>query len=406
MTNNKKENTMKKYLTFIITLNILLWFGLSSIANAHHKSFEQMYKLYNYGSDGSENYKKLETELIQENDYTKLIDKQLANNKKTALVNVVVFQNGKIVVDKSNYEGSNSAKEFKKNDNLLRSNSMGKSLVTYVVGHAVCQGYIGSVSQSVADWDVLNDTLYADNTLLQILNMTAGDHNFVGEYKYGQFKKSSDGAIFGKADQTIQKTSIARTMNMYFKGSKKKSNQYNYSALATHVAVNYMISKFDTAQDYEKFLTSIFRDHVGVKDRVSFQKTTWSSADFKEGNSRFTFFAKSHDYIRIADQIIKDYNSDSCIGEYLRFINDNKVNKGHDGYKPYQIGAITKQYGGQFHMGFIGIDKNRTVWGMDGHGGQQITLDMDNGTIIMVNSVDQHYNWKKIVYDVLKKGIK
>ena len=65
---------MKKYLTFIITLNILLWFGLSSIANAHHKSFEQMYKLYNYGSDGSENYKKLETELIQENDYTKLIN--------------------------------------------------------------------------------------------------------------------------------------------------------------------------------------------------------------------------------------------------------------------------------------------------------------------------------------------
>ena len=33
-------------------------------------------------------------------------------------------------------------------------------------------------------------------------------------------------------------------------------------------------------------------------------------------------------------------------------------------------------------------------------------MDMDNGRIIMVNTVDQHYNWKKIVYNVMKKGIK
>ena len=63
--------------------------------------------------------------------------------------------------------------------------------------------------------------------------------------------------------------------------------------MATHVAINYLISKFENAQKYEKFLTEIFRDHVGIKDRVSFQKTSWSSADFNEGNSRFTFFATS-----------------------------------------------------------------------------------------------------------------
>ena len=55
---------MKKYITFIITLKILLLFGLSSTASAQHKSFQQMYKLYQYGSDGSQNYEKLETDLI------------------------------------------------------------------------------------------------------------------------------------------------------------------------------------------------------------------------------------------------------------------------------------------------------------------------------------------------------
>ena len=394
---------MKKYITFIITLKILLLFGLSSTASAQHKSFQQMYKLYQYGSDGSQNYEKLETDLIEENKYTKLVDKELKNNDKTGLVNVVVYQDGKIIVDKSNYTD-----EIKKNNGLLRSNSMGKSLVSYVIGHGVCKGYIGSVTQSVADWNVLNDTLYADNTLLDILNMKAGDHNFVGERNYGNVQISLDGAIKGKADQVIQKHSIAVTMNKYFKGTKKDDKvPYNYSALATHVAINYLISKFDNAKDYEAFLTSIFKDHVGVKDRVSFQKTTWSSADFKEGNSRFTFYATSHDYIRIAKQIIEDYNSDSCIGDYLRTLYKNRITKNNKfGFEAKQIESYTKEYGGQFHMTPLGIDKSRVIFSMGGNAAQQIIMDMDNGRIIMVNTVDQHYNWKKIVYNVMKKGIK
>ena len=38
MNKQQKENTMKKYITFIITLNILLWFGLGSIANSANKT--------------------------------------------------------------------------------------------------------------------------------------------------------------------------------------------------------------------------------------------------------------------------------------------------------------------------------------------------------------------------------
>ncbi len=42
---------------------------------------------------------------------------------------------------------------------------------------------------------------------------------------------------------------------------------------------------------------------------------------------------------------------------------------------------------------------------MDGAGGQQILMDMENGRVVMVASIDQHYNWKKIVYNVMKKGL-
>jgi hypothetical protein len=384
---------MKKLLG-IVVLGLLL----SGNAFSKHKKTIQMYKDYNYSSDGSENYQKLETKL-QNSKLSKLVEKKLKNRDKTGLVNYILFENGKIVADQNNYN-----EEIIKNKGLLRSNSMGKSMVSYVIGHGICKGYIDNVNVKLSDWEILNDTLYADNTLLQVLNMTAGDHNFVGEKIYRQFKDSSDGAVFGKGNNTIQKTSIAQNMNKWFRGTKKKreNSPYNYSALATHVAINYLISKFENAKEYEKFLTTIFRDHIGVKDRVSFLKTSWSSADFNEGNSRFTFFATSHDYLRIANTIIKDFNSKSCIGNYLRTLYDNRVNKNHDGYSAHQSAAYTKQYGGQFHMSFIGL-KNRVIFAMDGAGGQQIVMDMENGTVILVNSVDHHYDWKKLVYDIIKK---
>ena len=40
---------------------------------------------------------------------------------------------------------------------------------------------------------------------------------------------------------------------------------------------------------------------------------------------------------------------------------------------------------------------------MDGFGGQQVIIDFDKGRIIVVNSLDRHYNWKKIVLKKLKQ---
>ena len=157
---------MKKLLGIVVLSLVLI-----SNAIAKHKVTEQMYKDYNYGSNGSENFKKLDIK-IQDSKLSKLVEKQIKNRKKTGLVNYVLYENGKIVIDQSNYN-----EEIIKNNGLLRSNSMGKSLVSYVVGHGICKGYIDSVNVKLSDWEILNNTLYADNTLLQVLNMTAGDHN-------------------------------------------------------------------------------------------------------------------------------------------------------------------------------------------------------------------------------------
>ena len=383
---------MKKLLITAILVNTLILLTLSNIAKADHNGTEHKFNGISFSANGSENYQVLETDLV-ENKLSKFVDKQLENQDKTGLASYILYTDGKIVINKSNWND-----EIIKNKGLLRSNSMGKSLIAYVTGHAVCK-YGLNLNKKLDDWVVIDNTLYEDNTLLQVLNMTSGDHNIVGEKKF-----RGDGFINGEKHKQVNNKTVAYNM-IHFKNTNKEeeNSPYNYSALSTMVAINYVIHKIGV-DNYEKFLSEIFTDHVGVKDTVHFQKISWSKQDDDKGNSRYTFFATAEDYIRIANTLVKDYNSDTCIGDYLRTIYENRVNKNHKDYASKGVAAYTKQYGGQFHMGLIGMN-DRVIFGLDGAGGQQIVIDMNSGTVIYVGSLDRHYNWKKLVYNVMKKGL-
>ena len=378
---------MKKY--FIIAILTVI---LNTNANSAHKPEEQYFSGVSYSAPGSDNYQKLETELV-DNKLSQYVQKQLDNRDKTGLVNYLLFENGKIVINKKNYNDA-----IKKNKNTLMSNSVGKSMISYVVGHAVCKGYIDNVNVKLNDWIVLNDTLYADNTLLQVLNMTSGDQDYLGEKKF-----KNDGYFNGDKMKYINRRTVAESM-LWFKGTKKKeeNSPYNYSAMSTYVAINYAIHK--VGKDYEKLLKEIFTDHVGVKDTVHFMKVSVGyTQDVDKGVSRYSFFATSEDYLRIAKTIMNDYHSDSCIGDYLRTIYDNRVDKKSQ-YKREtnkHSSAATYEYGGQIHFSYKGM-KKRVIFAMAGYAGQEVVIDMDNKRILIVNSIDEHYNWNKIVYKVIK----
>ena len=49
------------------------------------------------------------------------------------------------------------------------------------------------------------------------------------------------------------------------------------------------------------------------------------------------------------------------------------------------------------------IKDKRKILGMSGFGGQNIMIDFEKGRIIVINSRDRHYNWKKIALKKLKK---
>ncbi len=340
---------------------------------------------------GSENHYKFQSNLRKD----KYVLKEFKNSKKTGIISYLLFEDGKIVIDESDIPISVQGDKII--DGLLPSHSMGKSLVSYVTGHAICNDYIDSVNVKLNDWPLIKNTLYEDSILLDLLNMKAGDQKWVGE----RMKNGSDNRIKGSKKENVNVIGLMKVMNVYLRGSEKDKLIYNYSALTTNVIMNYV--KYKTNGDWEKLLHKVFNEHVGVKNSVYFSKSKkYLKTDFV--SARYSFYANRYDYLRIAKAIMDDWHNDTCAGKYLKTIYKNRVEKKDNTKEADDVGLYTKTYGGQFHFDVFGLKKTRKIIGMSGFAGQQILIDLDNKRIIVVNSLYKNYNWKKIVHSVIKKG--
>ena len=387
---------MKKLLA-IIVLGLLL----NTNAQAKHRTFDDPFLYYKkFEVKGSENHYKFQSNLREDKD----VLKEIKNTKKTGLISYLLFEDDKIVIDESDIpdktrKGKNNEAE-KIHNGLLQSHSMGKSLVSYVTGHAICEGYISSVDEKLTGWDVIENTLYDNQVLIDLLNMQAGDQKYIGERNY-------DNRLNQNKRINVNTTPLKILMEKYFQNTKKSKPVYNYSALTTNVIMNYVI--FKTGDDWEKLLHKVFNEHVKVKDNVYFHQTVPrympnSTIPYPtKGSGRYSFYATRYDYLRIAKTIMDDWNNNTCAGKYLKTIYERRIKKNIQGYEQAaSVAGRTKKYGGQFHFDFSGLEK-RKILGMDGMGGQQIIIDFEKKRIIVVNTLDQHYNWKKIVYKKIKQ---
>jgi len=391
---------MKRLLS-VIFLSLLLCNISFSLVLAHHANekycFDCMHK-YKIGKKKNDTYK-LEADL-KANDLSKKVEEQL-KDKNTGLVSYILFENNKILVDQnrnSKYRGG-----------YYPSHSVGKSLVGLVTGYAICGGYINHTIFDKIDYPTVTGTLYEDQKLINLLNMTAGDDGIIGERLYGK-----DNPIRGKGPNT-NTIPIKKVMKKYFKDKQhlglEPGLKYNYSALTTNVIMNYVIYK--TGDDWEKLLHKVFVEDAKVEKRVYFGKTLNKNkvGNRKSGEyGRYSFYAQRYDYLRIAKLILDHWNNDTCVGKYLKTIYKNRVDKNFDAYSKFRGNHnSTQSYGGQFH--FDPIDIDRPILMMDGAYGQQVVIDFDNNRIITAHSTDRHYDYYSLIYlqlepDLFYKPIK
>jgi hypothetical protein len=320
-------------------------------------------KIYNFNTNAKEN---------------KFVQKEI---KKKAILSYLYFQDNQILIDELTPQDRFG--DFVKNETKLRSNSVGQSMVSVVLGHAICEGYIESLDSKINDWPMLKNTLYDNQKIIDFLNMNVGDYKYI-----------NDGGPVKDYSYDVDTKSIHATINSFFRNSEKAKPKYNYTQFLPNVIFNYV--KFKSGNDFQNLLDKAFQK-AGIENSVYFNKL---KDPVEHGNAHNMFFASRYDYLRIAKSIIDDYQNDTCLGKYYKEIYKQRIEKKNKGTKhedpPFSPG---KSYGGYFHMDYAGL-KDKVIFGMSGYGGNTVIMDMENSRIVVLNSI--HWSNKKYKYNVKK----
>ena len=315
----------------------------------------------------------------------KFVKKQM---KTKGIMSYLYFQDGHILIDE--ISPKERLGEFINNETKFYSMSMSKSVVSYILGHAICGGYIDGVDARINDWPPIENTLYHNQKLIDFLNMSTGDQKYINDFL------RNDGTVVEDPSYAYEGNSISKTANRFLKGSVKSKSRYYYNGFMTQIIINYI--KYKTGDDYKKLLNKIFMDKVKIKYSVL---PTFSNSyqPIKNGNLHPNLRVSRYDWLRIAKAIMDDYQNDTCVGKYLKEIHKRRVPKNYNENKSEPQFNRTKSYGGQFHMDYPGL-KDKVVFGMGGYGGNAILIDVEDSRIVVLNSL--HYNNKRFKYSHTK----
>ena len=326
---------------------------------------------------------------------SKALDKELSSGY---ILSYLYYDNGEI-----KYNGTPPAGRFQSTINdetLFFTHSSGKSIVSYIVGHAICQGYISSIDE-VIDWPMMKDTLYQGQRLRDLLNMAAGDSHLVDDrsviiHGLGHHRH------FG-----------LDTIAHHLKGSKKSGNAVFYNNFLTDVIANYVA--FRAGDDYGKLLNSVFQDSIRIEREVHFELHPRTSTNLNyspfynqyQTRASYSFFITRMDFLRFGVAVMRDYQNKSCVGQYLHELQNQA--RSWTKYAPNNDNSMlwvhryARKYGGQFYFDFDGM-RGRNIVGTEGFNGQNILIDMDNSRIVVVNSAATAWDQRVFMLNVIRTG--
>jgi len=305
-----------------------------------------------------------------------------AEMQKSSILSYIYYDSG--VVRYSERSPQDRFGKLLRQGETYHSNSMGKSLVSYVVGHAICEGYIDGLDSTISDWELMQGTVYGDQQLIDLLNMAARDSHIVNN----QVGLKSSGRWYNSF--TVEDFAKNELKDTQPKGAKV----WNYHGLLTNVIMNYAIYK--SGDNFEDLLHKIFSEKVGIAHEVYFNKLSYDEGWYQ-------FHATPEDYLRIAIAIMEDWQQDTCVGQYLKELDARRIPKALSKLANLPEFQIPRSYGGQFYFNFKGMS-DRNIVGLSGYGNQSIVIDMDNSRIVVVNTIHTNYDWKKFVVNVIRDG--
>jgi hypothetical protein len=319
---------------------------------------------------------------------------------KGFLLSYLFYDNGVVKYDGKAKDGR--FKEDINNETLFFTHSTGKSITSYIVGHAICDGYISSIDE-IIDWPLMENTLYQGQPLRNLLNMNAGDMHVVDK----------DSTRFMGSPEHHRHMGLD-TIAYLLDGTKKKGNKIFYNNALSDIIANYVV--FKAGDKYDDLMRKVFQDKIKIENKVSYEKHGQSVFHILDKNPKYngspqTLASYSYhmtrlDFLRVAEAIMKDYQNKTCVGNYLRESEQQakkwyKYRPSND--KPFWINKYAKKYGSQFLFDFYKM-KNRNIIATEGLNGQNIVIDLDNSRIVITNSAATGWNVKTYMLNVIRKG--
>ena len=245
------------------------------------------------------------TQLIFNKKRASVIQKELG---RSFLASYIMYEKGKIVIDEKSPD--NRLGDLFDDDTLLYSMSLGKSLGGYLMGHAICKGYIESVDQKLSDWPLAKNTLLAEITVREVLNSTLGDQEY----------RSLIPEYFKTTDRDPGDVSISDVAFGELRDSKAGKKIFAYGQFPANVAWNYI--SFKTNLKFKDFLNDVMQNHIGLANSL---KVNSGGGGEKDGPLQSNFKATRYDTLRVGIAILKDWRDDTCVGKFLKDIYKSRV---------------------------------------------------------------------------------
>ncbi|NRP27485.1 hypothetical protein XMD420_001089 [Marinobacterium sp. xm-d-420] len=285
---------------------------------------------------------------------------------------------------------------------LFFTHSTGKTIVSYIVGHAICGGYIDSVDEPI-DWPMMKETLYQGQPLIHLLNMAAGDSHLVDKNST-RLRSGSK-----KHHRDMGHDTIAELL----KGTVSSGNSVRYNNMLSDIIASYVAYK--VGDDYDELLRSIFQDKVKIQNPILFELHRKSFTDgvfspyYGQSQTRasYSFQTTRKDLLRIAIAIMEDYQNNTCVGQYLKEVQTRaqhwpKYNPNRD-KDHFWLMNYARSYGGQAYWNFYGM-QGRNILGTDGRNGQHFLIDFDNSRIVATNSASIGFDVRHFILNAIKDG--
>ena len=298
-----------------------------------------------------------------------------------SLLSYLYYDNGVVKYDGLPVQGR--FKTSPNDDTYFFTHSTGKSITSYIVGHAICDGHIESINELV-DWPVLSKTLYQGQPLIDLLNMSAGDSHLME-------KSTTRWKGHPSHHRGLSLSEVAKILE----GTEKRGSGVFYNNTLTDLIANY--TEYKTGEDYDGLVRKIFQDKAKIQKPVYYERKHRAS---------YSYWITRKDLLRVAIAMMEDYQAGNCVGQYLKDLQAQKKlwpNYGPHDKQTVLLMNFSRHYGGQFYWSFDGM-RNRNILGTDGKNGQNILIDLDNSRIVVTHAIAAGWDVRHLQHRVIKEG--